>query len=221
MSNRLKKARMAAGFKTARIAAESLGKNYNTYAAHENGARGVPIPHAEQYARKFKVSLEWLLTGRGEDKADSVQMPISGTVPILGTVAAGIWQEIDAALDEPDGFIPYMPTLKHSQDSYFALVVRGKSMNKLFPDGSVLMCLDVAKSGIQIMENDIAIVERRKEQDGLREVTAKRVRRNGNNLELWPESTEMQFQTPLIINDSNKDVDVCIIARVVGVYSEM
>lgn len=61
---RLKTARLRAGFKTARIAAKSLGVPYPTYAAHENGNREPPISALAQYARRFAVSIDWLIQGR-------------------------------------------------------------------------------------------------------------------------------------------------------------
>jgi transcriptional regulator with XRE-family HTH domain len=52
-------------YPTARAAAEALGVKYPTYAAHENGSRGV-VRAAEHYARRFRVSLDWLLRGKGQ-----------------------------------------------------------------------------------------------------------------------------------------------------------
>ena len=65
IAERLKTARSKAGFRTAREAAESLGVNYQTYAAHENGHRAFDIQAVVQYARRFRVSTDWLLTDRG------------------------------------------------------------------------------------------------------------------------------------------------------------
>lgn len=69
---RLKQARINAGFETAREAAASLGIPYPTYAGHENGSRGV-VRAAPQYARRYRVTLDWLLTGKGDlYQADSM-----------------------------------------------------------------------------------------------------------------------------------------------------
>jgi len=65
IGQRLKAARKAAGFKTARAAAESLGVPYPTYTQHENGTRGI-VREADLYTRRFKVSLDWLMRGRGQ-----------------------------------------------------------------------------------------------------------------------------------------------------------
>src|SRR5690606_10680712 len=65
-NQRLRQAREAAGFQTAKEAAEAMGIPVSTYIGHENGHRGFPAQRAPQYARKFKVSEEWLLYGKGE-----------------------------------------------------------------------------------------------------------------------------------------------------------
>lgn len=53
-------------FKSAAEAARSLGLSVGTYSGHENGHRGFPASRAPAYARKFKVSEEWLLYGKGD-----------------------------------------------------------------------------------------------------------------------------------------------------------
>lgn len=65
VNERLIEARIAAGYGSVREAANSLGMSYSTYAAHENGTDGFKIDSAVKYARKFKVSLDWLVTGKG------------------------------------------------------------------------------------------------------------------------------------------------------------
>lgn len=64
-ADRLRIARMRAGFATAKEAAEALGFPVSTYLGHENGSRGYPAKKAFTYARKFKVREQWLLYGVG------------------------------------------------------------------------------------------------------------------------------------------------------------
>lgn len=216
IGSRLIQARTAAGFKSARQAAIFLGIPYTTYYGYEKETRGLDTYQADEVAKRFKVSLEWLLTGRGEMKPSTEKMPISGMAPILGNVSAGFWQEIDDLNGEPEGFMPLMPGLSHPQEAYYYLTARGNSMNKVFTDGTLLLCLSVAQSGIAIMPDDIAIVERRREQDGLIETTAKRVRISGRTMQLWPESLDERYQTPLIVGSDSDSESIFITARVVG-----
>lgn len=69
-ASRLREARKKAKFASAAAAAASMGIKYSTYAGHENGNRAFENDAAQTYSRKFKVRLEWLLTGRGEREAE-------------------------------------------------------------------------------------------------------------------------------------------------------
>lgn len=64
-SDRLKIARLRAGFQHGKDAAESMGVAVSTYLGHENGSRGIKPDMAARYAKKFKVSEQWLLYGTG------------------------------------------------------------------------------------------------------------------------------------------------------------
>jgi DNA-binding XRE family transcriptional regulator len=65
INERLKIARAAAGFESAKEAAAALGVKEKTYQGHENGSDGFPIASAIKYARRYGVTLDWLLAGRG------------------------------------------------------------------------------------------------------------------------------------------------------------
>lgn len=70
-AERLRVARLRAGFETGKEAAEAMGIPVPTYLAHENGSRGYPAKRAEVYARKFKVREQWLLYGVGEGPGEN------------------------------------------------------------------------------------------------------------------------------------------------------
>lgn len=65
-AERLRIARLRAGFETGKDAAEAMGFPVSTYLSHENGSRGYPAKKAATYARKFKVPEQWLLYGVGD-----------------------------------------------------------------------------------------------------------------------------------------------------------
>lgn len=62
-AGRLRFARKRAGFASARSAAIRHGWKPSTYGSHENGQTPVPQDAAEEYAKAFKTSVAWLLTG--------------------------------------------------------------------------------------------------------------------------------------------------------------
>jgi len=65
IAKRLRQARKNADVGSAKAAAKSMGIEYSTYIGHENGSRKFDHDAATLYAKRFKVSLDWLLTGRG------------------------------------------------------------------------------------------------------------------------------------------------------------
>lgn len=64
MGDRLKNARIAAGYSSASAAAKAHGWRVSTYIAHENGQNDFDPDRAEIYARAFKTAGEWLVFGK-------------------------------------------------------------------------------------------------------------------------------------------------------------
>lgn len=62
-SDRLREARIARGFETAKAAAEFLSVPYGTYSGHENGSRGIKDADLLRYSSAFRVSAAWLAYG--------------------------------------------------------------------------------------------------------------------------------------------------------------
>lgn len=171
-------------------------------------------------ANVLEVPPAWIAFGDGA----SVAAPrASGDVPVLGEVAAGNWLDVGDAVDspryEPTG-IPADPRFPATDQ--FDLVVRGTSINRLARDGDHLRCLRIASDPFLLPENELVIVERRRAQGGQVETTAKRLRRRGRVIELWPDSTDDRWQHPIMLDPSEKeppeDEHVAVIARVLWVY---
>jgi hypothetical protein len=66
MGQRLRQARIRAGFDSGRSAALRFKWRTSTYAAHENGQNNFDPEQAAIYGKAFKVSPSWLLTGEGD-----------------------------------------------------------------------------------------------------------------------------------------------------------
>ena len=83
---RLIAARQAAGFKSARSAALRFGWTLSTYASHENGQTPLPVRAAHDYAKAFKCSQSWLLTGEGKmnngNGGEVINLPALPTAPV-------------------------------------------------------------------------------------------------------------------------------------------
>ena len=219
---RLTIARERAGYRTAVEAARALGVGESTYHAHENGNSGIRAAVAEKYARKFKVSLDWLLTGRGEmspDGAIPYEIEVAG-LPLLGTIQAGHWIETtDAHEGANTEMVPVVRDPRFPHAKQYALRVVGDSMNLDYPDGSIVTCVDFADSGLSLGEGMIVHVERQRAGGQLVEITLKAVQiKRGGDIVLVPRSTNPKW-TPVPLKGSNGDTEVIARGVVLGGWS--
>lgn len=144
-------------------------------------------------------------------------------IPTKGEVAAGQWLDLEAEQDyrqfeqHPITAAPTYPV-----EAQYGLIVRGTSMNRVAAEGTVLHCLDLALAGVEPVNDDIVIIERRRQQEGLREVTAKRIRREGDTVILAPDSTDPKWK-PIKFKTTKppEDVTVSVVALVIGLYMPM
>jgi phage repressor protein C with HTH and peptisase S24 domain len=128
---RLRAARVAAGFKSASQAAERFGWKRSTYASHENGQTPTPpIEALEDYARAFRVPMAHLVDGSQPANGRKAQ-----GFDVMGVVGAG--ERVETPPDEERHPIDYIdpPSVK---DGYVAVEVRGDSMTPVYQNGDYL-----------------------------------------------------------------------------------
>lgn len=199
IGGRLKAARKHAGYATATSAATALGIKYQTYAAHENGSRGVARA-CEQYARRFKVSLDWLLRGKGAGPGETSAEPddLAVEIPLVSTVSAGALRRNDLS-DEQIGTIRIGPL---PPGDWIALRVSGDSMDKVSPPDSIIL---VNRADHALVPNGCYVID-----DGEGYATYKRYRPNPDRFE--PVSMNDQHQpifpenTPTIIGRVRRSI---------------
>lgn len=127
---RLRQARLEAGFPTATAAARAMGVAVPSYVHHENGTAGLSRA-GRRYATFYRVSYEWLMTGRG---AMRDRRAIS--VPIIGLVGAGA----TVASIGDEGYVePPCETEVPSPDEVMAFIVKGDSQYPRFLDGEIVL----------------------------------------------------------------------------------
>lgn len=136
IGGRLKIAREKAGYKSAAKAAEALGMSYPTYAGHENGTRGLR-KNIERYAQFYRVSVDWLLTAKGEGPKNGRPMrgplPPPGQVRLMGRVGAG---QVFTPFD--DDSVEYVEAPEGVPPSTEAVEVDGNSMFPAYEDRSLI-----------------------------------------------------------------------------------
>ena len=132
-NSRLRKARLGAGFKSARQAAMTHHWVVSTYASHENGQTPVPAEAARDYAKKFGVSAGWILTGEGDRHTPQLHPRKRQAVPVTGYVGAG------AAVFPFEDSVPIDEVeMPHDDNNLNCVIVRGLSMYPRYFDGEKL-----------------------------------------------------------------------------------
>ena len=98
-------------------AADALSIPRGTYYGHENGHRGFPAERAPEYARRFKVSEEWLLYGKGEPDVDD---PIPSVADLEKMVRLAIDEGVDMQTRLADLPRVVAPTMRALLEQYIA-----------------------------------------------------------------------------------------------------
>jgi phage repressor protein C with HTH and peptisase S24 domain len=147
---RLRQARERAGFTSARSAALRFGWIPSTYASHENGQTPVPVKEASKYARTFKVSAAWLLTGEGQRKSRNI-------VKVMGFI--GVGAEITPTDDNvpPEGLaqldLPFA-----FPDNIIAYQVQGNGLWPRYETGDVVVCWDREREPGDLIGREVVAV---------------------------------------------------------------
>lgn len=216
-AKRLRWAREKAGrHNNASAAAKAYGWNVSTYLGHENGDRVPKRDKAMRYAAAYGVKWEWLLEG---GKPPPAARTIDA-IPTKGEVAAGRWLDLDGEVDASDfEQHPVAPDLRYPIEAQYGLIVRGTSINRIAQAGDVLICVDFAIAGLEPVDDDLVIVERRRPQLGQKEVTAKRISRNGSIITLSPDSMDGRWK-PIELDTANppEDEEIAVVALVLAVW---
>lgn len=137
IGRRLREARERRGFASAAAAARRFNWNVTSYQQAENGTRPPPRDKAAEYATKFKVSLEWLLTGAV--KREDIHPEV---VPLLGRVSAGGVVTIHSR-ERPREDVTAPP---QATETTRALQVLGDSMRQIAHDGWLLYYDDASRA---------------------------------------------------------------------------
>ncbi|MDX3929196.1 MAG: S24 family peptidase [Shinella sp.] len=136
-AERLKKARVDSGLGGVKAVANKFGWNVNKYKAHDSGQNGFGIVDAKQYAKAFRVSLQWLYFGIGEPGDADPPEPVTTTdVPFVSWISAGALGEQPGVSDFSE--FPTIPAIDLPEGDWIALRVEGDSMNKISPPGSII-----------------------------------------------------------------------------------
>lgn len=139
---RLKAARKAAGWRSARAAALENGWPESSYRAHEAGTRTIGHDDAERYSRRFRlagarISPQQILFEEPGGHAAPASDVVSVTHVPLSGVTASKMRDILHAVERGSG--PTIPIADLPRGDWLALRVEGDSMDRIAPDGAVII----------------------------------------------------------------------------------
>lgn len=167
----------------------------------EGKSRKPKLDTLGKLAPVLETSPEWLAYGTGTEIAAVSGVAESGDgLSVIGEVAAGRWLEADDHVDEPVfDRLPVQYDTRWPQEDQFGLVVRGTSLNRVAIDGDILVCVKASALLGAIREDELVIVEMRRNAGLFRQRTAKRYVPRDTHVELWPDSDDPRWQNPIII----------------------
>lgn len=207
--DRLRKARLDAGFDQPIDAARFFGWNIHTYKSHENGIRGLKLHTARKYAKAFHTSASYLLTG---DSPPEPKHKDVFPVPILADAAGGVWLENPDSQSDSMEFVPVVPDPRFVKQAQYARKVRGNSVSRRIRDGefAIIVKLDSYPGAIPYG----ALVDVQRERAGLIEHSIKVFQGN----RLMTDSTELAEQTAIPLDSGEEDCTVTILGVVIAAH---
>ncbi len=240
MSDRLKKARVSAGFYKASDAINKFGWKASTYRAHESRQNQFDASTALSYARAYNVNAGWLLTGEGDmsvrysepssrSSAQAMRIQERETsftplIPIKGVVASGVWLEERVLSDASESArpSPFPADPAYSVEAQYDFTVGGASINKIAQAGYNLRCVDLQASGQEAVDGDLVVLERRA-SNRLIELSVRRMQRQGEATEFWPESTDPMWRAPIVVTHglSGDGLETRVMAKVIWKYMKV
>lgn len=166
--DRLKAARVAAGFRNAKHAAEALGMPYATYQSHESGKRAPRASLLKIYAATFNASEAYLV----DEDAEPVQSVSPRPPPLVQMVPVVSWasaSDFAGATAESGEKVPVLS----SSSTLVALRVVGNSMDREAPHSSVIVVdytqtFPVDKALVVACRGNEATFKRYRDNDGPR-----------------------------------------------------
>lgn len=157
-AQRLRDARISAGFDSARAAAKAFGWNTNSYASNENGNAPFSYGAAKKYAEAFGVTAEWLYDGAGAPEPDAATPdPAHLLVPVIGRVGADPEGAVLFATGQGTGDLVPLPP--GGSEKAVALRIAGHSMRGLADDGGLIYFEDQRTPPTPDMLGQVVVVE--------------------------------------------------------------
>lgn len=170
------------------------------------------VDDAQAIAEQLHIPLSSLTGGRTDD--------LSGSgVEVVGKVAAGVYR--DVSIEDQDverQRLAFARDGRFSHARQYALQVEGDSMSEIIEEGSYVICVDMAESGLSLKDGMIVHVERYVYDGQAVENTLKEARREPNGRYLLIPRSANPSHKPFYANGSSGD-RVVVRGVVIGKFS--
>lgn len=154
------------------------------------------------------------LVGARETKAIPITKDPSDGLVVAGSIQAGAWMEAYVAHEDDTELIPVARDPRFPHATQYALRVIGDSMDLEAPEGSFVVCVNFAESGLSQKPGMLVHVERT--MNGLSETTLKEIGYENGNLVLIPRSSNPRYEP--IYPGSDESADTSIRGVVLSVF---
>lgn len=204
--NKLKEMRERAGL-TQQQLAEKIGVTQQTIWYYENGRREMKSGVLVELSNALECTVSDLL-GLNEVKGvvQQVRSP-SHPMPVVGRIAAGTPRE---AIYQTGETHEAPESLWEAHPGGFWLEVSGNSMNRLFPEGTLVL----VDPDEEVRNGDVGVVFVNGD-----DATLKRVYYDGETVRLHPESHDPEYQDRVIDRDDPEAPEVRVLGRAVAYAS--
>lgn len=202
MQTKVKEMRERAGL-TQKQLADALGITQQSVYYYESGDRDIKSSTLIDMSRILGCTVTELL-GLGTANIIQLHACKSYHVPVFGRIAAGTPRE---ALCQSDTMHDTPASIYEGRRNAFWLTVSGNSMNRLFPDGSLVL-IDPDE---EVCNGDVAVVFVNGD-----DATLKRIYHEGDSIRLHPESYDPEYRDRVIDATDPDAPEVRVIGKAVS-----
>jgi transcriptional regulator with XRE-family HTH domain len=141
-------------------------------------------------ANVLGVTPEWLMDApqNSQDFATLTPIQLDKSVPVKGVVQAGHWMPADELLSLEGDPVRVSSREFGGKYTYFALQVRGNSMDQFFKEGDFVICVPYSEYPKDLMGGEFVVVQR--SRNGEAEATVKQIEKRGDDVWLFPRSMD-------------------------------
>jgi repressor LexA len=200
---RIAAARNAKGWSQKDLA-KKIGTTQQQIARYESGANDVKSSVLLKLSAALGVTVSYLLALDDDPSFVSVVSSDTVPVPVLGRIAAGTPR---AAFSQSDDYHDTQRGLVASHPNAFWLVVAGNSMNRLFPEGALVL----VDPDVEVHSGDVGAIFVNGD-----DATIKRIFFEDGTVRLHPESWDPEYRDRTIDPSDPDAPAVRVIGRAVS-----